>query len=167
MLLGFPFEMKELTEDGTFEGLAATYTLDLGNDLIERGAFAKTLNASRDRPLLMGHKDPIGRVSLDDSPAGLVARGKLSLGVQAGRDAYTLLKDQVIRSMSIGYEAVKSTYVGEVRHLHEIKLWEISLVVFPMQPAAAVTSVKSLDHQSIQSALREMKAAVLSALQTK
>jgi HK97 family phage prohead protease len=142
----FSLQVKQLTDDGSFEGVASSYDTepDLGGDVIEFGAFTKTLQASGNtRPLLWQHSSPVGVVTLSDTPAALLAKGKLSMGIQQARDAYTLLQDQVVRGLSIGFEVVKSDFVGDVRVLKEIRLWEVSLVTFPMNQSAQVTAVKS------------------------
>jgi hypothetical protein len=46
--------------------------------------------------------------------------------------------------MSIGFETLQSTMDGDVRQLKELKLWEISVVTFPMNESATISSVKSL-----------------------
>jgi len=163
-LKSFAFEVKQLTEQGQFSGLASTYgNTDQQNDVVMPGAFTRTLSdAGKQRPLLMGHSTPVGLVTLTDSATGLLAEGKLSLGVQVGKDAYTLLKDGVIRGLSIGFQTVKEQVVGEVRQLLELKLFEVSLVVFPANEMALVTGVKSASSRqdtidTFAAALRELK----------
>jgi phage head maturation protease len=48
--------------------------------------------------------------------------------------------------------------VNGVRRLSELKLWEISLVTFPMNEMATVTSVKSLDYGREIREFRELLA---------
>lgn len=147
MQSSFAFEVKALADDGTFEGYASVYNTepDSYNDVVDPTAFSKTLSTSKQRPLLFNHRDPIGMVQLTDTSKGLRAQGKLSLGASTAKDVYVLLKDKVISGLSIGYETVKASYVGDVRHLQEVKLWEVSLVTFPAQASAQVTAVKSAD----------------------
>ena len=148
MILSFPFELKELDEAGLFTGLASTYSSepDLVGDVVAPQAFAKTLaGGNSTRPLLLSHKDPIGTVKLSDTPQGLLCEGRLSLGVQTARDAYTLLKDGCLRSLSIGYSVVRDTMKGGVRHLLEVKLWEVSLCAVGANPEARIVAVKNLD----------------------
>jgi uncharacterized protein len=138
-------------EDGVFEGYASVFgVVDLGMDVVERGAFAKSLT-TRKVKMLWQHDQgaPIGTwetVSEDDH--GLFVRGRIIPEVEKGREALALLKAGAIDSMSIGYrtiEAESATANGRgVRKLTEIDLFEISLVTFPMLPDAKVTDVKSL-----------------------
>ena len=145
----FQFELKSISSEGTFVGLASTYNnVDLGNDMVLPGAFTKTLAEKGGQvPLLMGHdsKMPIAIAQLSDSPQGLMVQGKLILEADGSRSAYALLKAGVIKGLSIGYDTIKSTMDGGVRKLSELKLWEISLTSFPMNELAVVTSVKSGD----------------------
>lgn len=144
MQRAFELELKSLKDSGEFEGFASTYgNVDDVGDLMEAGSFTRTLSTSRERPLLFEHRDAIGRVELSDTASGLIAKGRLSLGVQKARDAYELLKDGVIKAMSIGYETLKADYKGDVRILREVKLWEVSLVTLPANSRAVVTAVKS------------------------
>ena len=48
-----------------------------------------------------------------------------------------------MRGLSIGHDAVKSDFKDGVRYLRELKLYEVSLVVMPMNELATVTAVKS------------------------
>jgi hypothetical protein len=122
--------------------------VDLGNDQIERGAFKQTLLQNASYPLLWQHKSdqPIGMASLSDSPAGLVIDGQLCLEVDEAKTAYTLLKAGVVKGLSIGYDTVRDSIdAAGIRHLEELKLWEVSVVTFPMNQSATVSSIKSLD----------------------
>ena len=70
---------------------------------------------------------------------GLFVRGRLLLEVQAAREAHVLLQAGAIDGLSIGYRTLRSekAETGQ-RLLHEIELWEVSLVTFPMLPEARV-----------------------------
>jgi uncharacterized protein len=158
----FRFECKSISPDGTFVGLGAVYNnVDLGNDMILPGAFTKTLAEKGGQvPLLMGHdsKLPIGLARLTDSPEGLMVRGELVLEADGSRSAYALLKKGVIRGLSIGYDTIQAKVVDGIRKLSELKLWEISLTAFPMNPEAMITSVKGGDQiQQFRALLADCK----------
>ena len=172
--LAFEFEIKSLSEgEGVFTGLASVYNnVDQGGDVVLPGAFTKTLQqGGNTRPLLLEHRDPIGTVELTDTPAGLLAKGKLAMGIQKARDTFELMKTSppVIRGMSIGFaSAQEPKYVDGVRNLSDLKLYECSLCVFPMNSSATVSSVKSAqDHQAILAALHDFKTDVLRAIQAR
>ena len=71
-------------------------------------------------------------------------KAELALESPVAQKAYGLLKKGVLKGLSIGYDDVKSRIVEGVRRLSEMKLWEVSLVTFPMNPAAQVLGVKNL-----------------------
>jgi HK97 family phage prohead protease len=165
----FPLEVKELSPSGQFRGIASTYgNVDLTGDVCMPGCFERTLaEAGKQRPLLWQHREPIGLVQLTDSPAGLICDGQFSMGVQAAKDAYTLTRDGVTRGLSVGYQTVKSQMAGDVRQLIELKLYEISLVTFPANEMATVSSVKAAQRQQdqIRAALKSLRGDVLGALE--
>lgn len=145
---GFKFDVKSIDEQGIFEGYAAVFgNEDLGGDIIEPGAFKKTLQENPRMPILWQHnpREPIG-VTLEayEDMHGLRVRGQLNLETSRGREAYALLKQGALKGLSIGYDAIKEVWEGARRRLKEIRLWEWSLVTFPMNPLAQVTAVKAV-----------------------
>ena len=133
---------------GSFKGIASVYSnVDLGGDVVDRGAFDKTLREGRAFPLLWQHNPslPIGSVQISDSDVGLQVDGKLVLEDPQARIALAHLKAQTIKGLSIGFDTIKDFVENGVRHLKELRLWEVSVVTFPMNEAAMVTSVKSID----------------------
>lgn len=145
--LDFRLEIKQIDEYGRFKGYAATYDLDLGNDIIERGAFEETRQENPKVPLLWQHdpSQPIGVTYLGpEDDYGLPVEGEINLEVTRGREAYALLKQGAMKGLSIGYEAEEETWEGGIRRLKKIRLWEVSLVTFPMNPKAGVVAVKAV-----------------------
>lgn len=147
-------------ESGEFSGYAAVFgNKDSGDDVIEKGAFAKTIRDDFDRiKILSQHNDcelPIGKpLELREDEKGLYIRGKIS-DTQKGRDIQTLLKDGVLNELSIGYDAITFDFDSEegVRHLKEIRLWEVSIVTWAMNDQAKIDEVKSLTES-----LKEVKS---------
>jgi uncharacterized protein len=145
----FRFDIKTVADDGTFEGWLSVYdVVDLGNDVVKPGAFTKTIQENSGKvPMLWQHdtKQPIGTLELSDRSEGLWVKGTLLLEIQRAKEAYALIKANVIRGLSIGYKAIadKTKVVAGVRQLSELKLFEGSVVTFPMLPAAQIQTVKS------------------------
>lgn len=139
----FKFELESADESGEFSGYAAVFgNKDSGGDIIEKGAFSKTIREDFDRiKILSQHTDcelPIGKpLELREDDKGLFIRGKIS-DTAKGRDIQTLMKDGVLNELSIGYDAVEFDYDSEqgVRRLKEIKLWEVSIVTWAMNDQA-------------------------------
>ena len=148
---------------GTFEGYASVFgNIDEQGDIVDKGAFAKTIQENGKVPLIWQHKpqEPIGvSLSLIEDSRGLKIQGQLNLDVVRGREAYSLLKQGAIRGLSIGYDVVKKTADNGVRRLKELRLWEISLVTFPANTQAIVVSVKedsdSRDETSVEVPVNE------------
>jgi HK97 family phage prohead protease len=144
-----------------FEGIAACYgNTDLQGDVIEPGAFSKTLREKGEVPILWQHdtSEPIGMGKLSDSPAGLVIVGELALESPTAHKAYGLLKRRIVSGLSIGFDQVKSKVVDGVRRISELRLWEVSLVTFGANERALVTAVKGGDQiQQFRALLAECK----------
>jgi HK97 family phage prohead protease len=160
----------EQKDDGTppaemrFKGYGAVFgNVDSYGDVIEQGAFAKTLKTAEKSgqypSMLLQHGGwgimaqdlmPVGVWdTLTEDTKGLASEGILA-PIQRGTEAYTLLKMKprpAITGLSIGYIPRKWTVATKPdeprRVLHEIELVEISLVTFPANGKARVTSVKS------------------------
>lgn len=147
----FKFELESADESGEFSGYAAVFgNKDSGGDIIEKGAFSKTIREDFGRiKILSQHTDcelPIGKpLELREDDKGLFIRGKIS-DTAKGRDIQTLMKDGVLNELSIGYDAVEFDYDNKqgVRRLKEIKLWEVSIVTWAMNDQAKIDEVKSL-----------------------
>ena len=128
--------------------IASVYSnVDLGGDVVDRGAFDKALREGRTFPLLWQHNPSlsIGSVQISDSDVGLQVEGKLVLEDPQARIALAHLKARTLKGLSIGYDTIKDSIENGVRHLKELRLWEVSVVTFPMNEATMVTSVKSID----------------------
>lgn len=135
--------------DGAIEGYASLFgVVDLGRDRVERGAFAASLRrrGSTGVRFLFQHDpaEPLGAwTSVVEDERGLRVRGQLNLAVARAREVQALLRQGALDGLSIGFRAVRSVReAGGVRKLLEIDLWEVSVVTFPMLPAARVASVK-------------------------
>ena len=154
------FKAETVADDGrTFAGFASTPDLDQGGDIVIKGAFGRTIAQRPSVKMLWNHKAdlmPIGvYTKLEEREGGLYVEGKLS-DTQLGRDAAVLLKDGAIDSMSIGYIVKEHEYKDDgVRVIKDLDLFEVSLVNFPMNEKAVITSVKSLDAREIERVLRE------------
>ena len=137
-------------EEGIFSGYGAVFSnVDTGGDIIEPGAFTKTLAEGWERVKILAlHNDcwlPIGRpIELREDANGLYLSAKVS-DTSMGKDIKVLLKDGVLNELSIGYDPVVFDYDAEgIRHLREIKLWEVSVVTWAMNPEAKITGYKSM-----------------------
>lgn len=145
----FAFKLDAPPDDeGRFGGYAAVFgNVDRQGDVIDPGAFTKTLQERADVPILWSHKrdEPIGvSTALGEDGKGLRIEGQLALETQRGREVHALLRLGAVKGLSIGYTPVKRTFKGAVRHLQEIALGEVSPCVFPANVLALVDDVKDL-----------------------
>lgn len=148
-----PLEVKFLSEDAdkktaTFEGYGSVFDVeDSYGDIVMRGAFQSTLSKSLPVMLWQHNADqPIGVwVTANEDQKGLYLKGEINLEVQAGREAYSLIKQKAIKGLSIGYVTEEEEYdhMKGVRKLKKIKLVEVSIVTFPANTHANVIGWKS------------------------
>lgn len=144
------FEFKrEPDVDGEFSGYASVFGIvDEGMDVVERGAFTKSLAERKPKMLWQHDKTKIIGVwdEVKEDERGLFVKGRVLKDVQQGKEAMALMKAGALDSMSIGYRTINAAQEGSgsVRKLLEVELFEISLVTFPMLKEAMVTDVKSI-----------------------
>lgn len=147
-------EWKGLTDTGTFSGHAAVFgNVDLGGDIIERGAFEEIVKTKDGQVRILLQHDmrrPIGKALVKQDDTGLQFDGALVLGSADARNTYELMKSGILDGMSIGYDVLPNgdevTSAG-IRKLKRLKLWEISVVTFGMNPLAKIDTVKALVKQ--------------------
>lgn len=165
-------EVKELKEDGTFQGIASVYGVeDLGGDVIEPGAFKKTLGEKATVPILWQHRtdEVIGQGDLREWQRKILLDATLDMEDPTAQKAYRKLKSGLIKGLSIGFSTVKATFeeviadgaAKFIRHISELKLWEVSIVTFPMLPAAQVTRVKSTEEKDIEARVLRLENDLL------
>lgn len=146
----FGLEIKDLTEEGSFEGYASVFgNVDAYGDVVEKGAFKKTIKENPNPPILWQHNPdwPIGVTQeMREDDTGLFVKGKLVMEVQQAREAHALMKAGATKGLSIGYRLVKYLIdqTESVRRLKEVFLAEWSPVTFPANVRAQVVGVKHL-----------------------
>ena len=149
-----PTEFKALGDAGEYEGyFGITGNIDDGIDIIEPGAFKKTIAERRlrikafymhDWEKLLG---PAAEVLEEDS-RGLYVKGRLTLASFWAREmVWPLLKDGALNEGSIGFETISGKVDYEpsgVRRIRELKLYEYSFVPLGMNPLTSVNAIKAL-----------------------
>ena len=129
--------------DRTFSGIGVPWDDPISiygfNEAFDRGAVQDSDGAL----IFWRHSEPIGKLlaSRDDS-VGWNITGKLSQ-TPRGDEALTLLRDEVITTLSVSFEPIEHrvTEDGTVVHT-KVKVREISLVPFPAYPNAKITEVR-------------------------
>lgn len=137
--------------DGSFSGFASIFgDKDLGNDVVEKGAFANSLSkrsTSMIKMLFQHDPDqPIGVwTHIEETSKGLFVQGQITQGVSKGAEVLELMRSGAVDGLSIGFRTVraKQDRIKNVRRILEADLWEISVVTFPMQEGARIEAVKA------------------------
>lgn len=142
------FEMKAIGEN-VIEGYSAYFNnIDSYGDIIESGAFNKTIQENRNRVKVLWQHDtnmPIGKpIEMYEDSRGLYVKAQISM-TDIGKNAMILMRDGVVDEMSIGYDVIKDEYKGRNRVLKELRLWEFSPVTFAANEKAKITSAKNLN----------------------
>ena len=133
--------------DMEFAGYASTWDKDEVDDIIEPGAYKRTIQqrgpqGANKIKVLYQHSDPIGvPVEMSEDERGLYTRSRVSNTAQ-GRDVMQLMKDGVISAMSVGFAIPEGKADLEddqwTRHIREVKLFEYSAVAFPANEEAVI-----------------------------
>lgn len=169
-------EMRASEDGGEFEGIgSAFYLIDDSwtSDIVAPGAFAEDLPEFLARGFVggMNHDwdEPIGKpLAAEERPEGLWVRAAIS-DTQAGRDTRTLIRDGVVRFLSVGFRVLARRYletadevrawwqahgyeptaedvaksVHGARVLERVRLYEVSPVAVPANRGARITGVKA------------------------
>lgn len=157
-----PFEIKATAEGkGSFTGYASVFgNKDLGWDVIEKGAFQEIVrNKDGKVRILYAHDDggytpaaglPIGLADVEQDDHGLKVSGDLVMEDPFVQRVHTHLKAGTLDGMSIGYNVLPGGAEhldNGVRVLKALKLWEVTICTFGMNPEARVESVKAFAAQ--------------------
>lgn len=181
MLVPVEWKSADDGDENTLEGYASTFgNVDLQYDVVAKGAFKSTLNRVRNGevPFLADHRasvrDVLGTLidAVEDSK-GL----KIKVRFSDDADTQTIRQKMLgkhLRTMSIGYEPLQWRYETRgderVRVLEDVRLWEVSAVVFPANPQAVIQRAKSAVRETVDQVVagavanggdeREIKAAL-------
>jgi len=147
-----PLQIKSLN-DREFEGYGSMFgNVDMGGDVVVRGAFKKSLRKYRDEgalPLMFWAHDPAQVpgmwTDMAEDSKGLYVKGALA-DTQLGNEVRTLLGMKAVRGLSIGFSLSQNGVDYDdngVRMIKEADLWEVSVVSLPMNPRATVTHAKT------------------------
>lgn len=169
-----PFELKSASGDGSeFAGFCNAFcNIDAAQEIVAPGAFKDTIPQFMEVGFIGGlnhdWNSPIGSpVSAEEQSAGLFVEGKIS-PTQHGKDCMVLLKDRVVKKMSIGYKVLGDMMLENAedvaawwkdqsytpnasdiaaaqygaRVLTKVHLYEFSPVTVPANSMADITRVK-------------------------
>lgn len=138
-----------MTDGSVIRGYASVFGVrDRGGDIVMPGAYAASLERLRQsggRVRMLWQHDqgqPIGVWDeVEEDAHGLRVKGRLLTDVARAREAAALMAAGAVDGLSIGYRTRRAEKLpGGGRKLIELDLWEVSLVTFPMLPAARVAA---------------------------
>jgi HK97 family phage prohead protease len=147
--ISVPFEVKEVSDDGTFTGYGSVFGVkDSYDEIVVPGAFVESIE-QRKPALLWQHRsgEPIGVYEeVKEDSVGLHLKGRLALKTTRGAEAYELLRMNALSGLSIGFMTREDSFDQKtgIRTLKKVDLWEVSLVTFPANDAARITGVKGI-----------------------
>lgn len=149
-------------QKGIVVGLGSVFgNVDSDGDVIEKGAFSKTIQENRSRiKYLYQHRvdKPIGTMeSLKETTEGLEFVAKLAINTTLGKDVFEMIKSGLLTENSVGFSTIKQQYSksDSVNYIKEVKLYEISAVTFAANPLAVMQGFKSADGVSKESLINE------------
>lgn len=149
----FSFDVKDVKSSGEFEGHASVFdAIDFYREVVMPGAFMDSIAEWKSKaklpPVLWQHlrHEPIGPlVEMREDDVGLFIRGQLLVDdVARAREARALMKSGAITGLSFGFDVDDEEYDSRagILKLKKIDVWEVSVVTFPANEAAAVEGVK-------------------------
>ena len=146
------YEFKDLDiKDRTVKGYFSVFdNVDSDNDIIRKGAYARTLNGNKGRIAhLFMHNPmmPIGAIKeLKEDGYGLYFESKLT-DTALGNDVLKMYRDEIIKEHSVGFQTLQENELKDgTREITEIKLWEGSSVVWGANQLAQVVKTFGFDY---------------------
>ncbi len=145
---------EQIYSKGLVSGYASFFDIrDTHGDKIAPGAFKKSLKTwelIRSFPKMLWQHDirqPIGIwTMLREDHHGLYVQGRLALGTHRANEAYELLKQGVLDSLSIGFRAkqIRRDQKTGSRIIQEVDLIEVSLVTYAANHKARIHHIKTI-----------------------
>lgn len=170
-----PVEFKNVEgKENYVTGIASVFgNVDDGGDIVEKGAFAKTI-AERIPKKLIKFVDShiwdcahtLGTVEVaKETDKGLYFEASLSVAPSV-QDIKLKMLEGHINKLSFGYDVVKDAWEKvpggqcSVRRIKEIKLYEISVCPLPMNEETTILSVKEMDKKVVEETDTEIKVRI-------
>jgi HK97 family phage prohead protease len=173
------FEVKQDEEDQefVFAAYGAVFgNKDRGGDILQRGAFKRTIDQNDGRfPLVADHNlgdmgSRLGVAYAKEDSHGVRVKGHVNTDTQAGREVASHIrhaeKHDLALGMSFGYKVRDDDFDSDknARLLKEVENYEFTVTQIPMNPEARVQGVKGLldDERALEELERELKSRLLS-----
>ena len=160
------------TDDLVFTGYASVFNSPYSvadsrgvyNEIVNQGAFSKTLNEQDDVKFLINHdgiplaRTKSGTLELREDEHGLFVKAQLDESNPRVAEIGSALKRGDLSEMSFGFHAIKDEFSenGETRTLKELRLLDVSVVTWPANPAT-LASIRGVDLGELQGVLSEVR----------
>ena len=140
---------------GIIEGYFVTwYKIDSYNSMFKRGAFKKTIE-QKGLPkirVLWNHENGfngpltiIGKpLEIKEDGTGVFIKAKILTDLPAGANAWRLISEGIINTLSFGFSVINQIYDKGVRIITEVDLYEFSPVAFEANPDATITAMRTV-----------------------
>lgn len=136
-------------EGARISGYASVFGIpDEAHDVVVRGAFRRSLKERGAAGIrMLWQHDPGKPIGIWDEAhedrLGLRLAGRLLTATAAGREAALLVAAGALDGLSIGFRArsARRDPASGMRRIFDIDLWEVSLVTFPLHPAARLDAI--------------------------
>ena len=128
---------------------------DLDNDIMDKGAFTKTLQERKSNIFFLNQHNwsqPHGKfATLEVDEYGLKFESNPLPDTTYSNDALKLYEAGIVKEHSVGFLTMKSEYIRETdkRVIKEVKLYEGSNVTLGANPDAIFTGLKSFTKEDI------------------
>ena len=155
-----PIELREGSDTLTLEGYASVFDTpyEVGGfqETVKRGAFSKTLQErSIATKLLINHEGlPLasaksGTLQLSEDDRGLMVRAELDPSDPDVQSLVPKMRRGDLDEMSFGFRTIKDSWNEDMsqRSLEEVRLYDVSVVTYPANPATSVV-LRKLDEIS-------------------
>ncbi len=178
-LMSFETKQYQIKEDASgefkFDAYGAVFgNKDRGGDILEKGAFKRTIDHNDGRfPLVADHQlkmdSRLGVAYAEEDEHGVHVKGHINTDTQMGQEVASHIrhaeKHDLSLGMSFGYEVVKDKYDKEkdARRLKEIKNHEFTVTQIPMNEEARVMGVKGIlqDDDALEQLASKIKSLLL------
>ena len=148
----FTGEVKDVDAKGrVVTGYLSSFgNIDSDNDIIERGAFLKSINERFDKIFFLNQhnwQQPLSKFRvLKEDDRGLYFESGPLPDTSFGNDVIKLYDAGVLKEHSIGFRTIQSDYNSEteIRHIKEIKLYEGSVVTLGANSNTPFTGFKGM-----------------------
>jgi HK97 family phage prohead protease len=149
------FEIKTLSDEGSFSAVISTDGVDRDGEIVAREAFHGSLGKTI--PLIQSHdwgSLPVGKGVIGQTAEGTTLTGSFFLDTSGGAEAYKTAKNMAdLQEFSVGFRPKASDFVlvdgKNVRKITDLELFEASLVLVGAARGTRLMGIKSAEEEPL------------------